>query len=78
MVDRLALCTGRLCHALQIVVRGVVNADISERRRQAHRLAEVIHLIDQLARAIAKKQPGQNSNCDLFAVVIRVRAGQVR
>jgi len=68
VVDRFPIGTCRFGNNSQIFVAYVGNADICEGCRQANRFAEVVDLVDNLARPIRQKEPSQHAYRHFFAM----------
>ena len=78
MVNRLTLGAGGIGHRTQILIAGIPDTDIRQCSRQTNRFTKVVHFVDQFARAIGQKHTRENSDRDFFAVVVVVRALQLR
>ena len=77
-MDRFPLAACRFGDDPQVVVACVGNADIRKRRRQPHRLAEVVDLADDLARPIRQEEPGEHADRHFLAMEVVVGGGEPR
>lgn len=73
VVDGLALRTGPFRRQQKPLVRHLAKADLGQRRRQPHRLAEAVDLVQHRRRPVGQDQQRQRAEGDLLAVPVVVR-----